>query len=280
MMPKLESVAPDKAIDRDELLNTYIKFLALREKSQRLKSIAKGPTESQNQITAATFDPSDPASPLAYSASQTALLLLDFQYFITARCGTDGQAAVRKAKAMRDWALKQKVMVVHSVVDVSRALTTVYGNQTQFSQVHEKPPSTCKGAERITKMLASVEQDQDAAEEPAELAFSKADREYIVLKHPALVSALKSNGIMELLKEYDIRSLVLCGLSTSGVVLRTALAATDEGFVVSVIKDACADRLEGVGGLHEIIMETVLPSRTHIATVEEFIQNWKSRTEG
>ena len=143
-------------------------------------------------------------------------------------------------------------------------------------QVHEKPPSNCKGAERISKMLASIENDRTAAEEPTDIAFSKAEGEYIVLKHPGFISALKSNGIMELLREHRIRSLVLCGLSTSGAVLRTAMPATDEGFVVSVVRDACTDPVEG---LHDTVMGSVLPSRAHVATAEEFRREWRNQAK-
>lgn len=203
---------------------------------------------------AAIFDPSNPASPLAYGASQTALLLLDFQVFIIDRCGPEGLTALAKGKAMRDCAFKHKVMVVHSVVDIDG-----------------KPPSTCKGAERITKMLEGIANDRDAAEEPTEISFGKREGAYLVLKYPGFLSGLKSAGAMELLREHGIKSLILCGIATSGAVLRTAMPATDEGFVVSVIQDACLDPVEG---LHDTLIKSVLPSRAHVATAEEFMSKW------
>lgn len=159
-----------------------------------------------------------------------------------------------KGKTMRDWAFGHQVMVVHSIVDVTG-----------------KPPSTCKGAERITKMLEEIAIDRKSAEEPPAIAFGKKEREYRVLKHPGTVSGLKSTDMMELLSIHEIKSLILCGISTSGAILRTAVPATDEGFVVSVIEDACCDPVDG---LHDTLMKSVLPSRTHVATAELFMKEW------
>ena len=158
---------------------------------------------------------------------------------------------------MLDWAFTNKVMVIHSIVDVTG-----------------KPPPISKGAERITKLLAQIADDRHAAEEPAEIAFAKREREYLVFKHPGFVSGLKSAGVMDLLMEHGIKSLILCGISTSGAVLRTAVPATDDGFVVSVIHDACTDP---VGGLHHTLVKSVLPSRAHVATAEEFMKGWTNR---
>lgn len=203
---------------------------------------------------AALFDRSNPASPLAYDASQTALLLLDFQGFCINACATDGKAALAKGKKMREWATAHQVLVVHSIVDVT-----------------SRPPATYKGAERIEKLLDGIASDERLAEEPPEIAFAKREREYRVLKHAGTVSALKSTEMMELLRKHGIRSLMLCGISTSGAILRTAVPATDDGFIVSVIQDACCDPVDG---LHDTLIKTVLPSKAHVATAEVFMKEW------
>ena len=261
-MPKSVDVALDKSVistQGDGLLDTYMQFLATYQKLYKSSSLLKSPVEPPYFTMAAIFDRFNPASPLAYGASQTALLLLDFQGFTIERCGPKGPAILAKAKRMRDWALSRKIMVLHSVVDV-----------------HGKPPETCKGAERIMGMLEGIANDPGSAKEPTEIAFSQMNGEYIALKHPGFISGLRSKGAMDLLKEHDIRSLIICGLSTSGAVLRTAMPATDEGFVVSVIEDACADRVEG---LHDMLMKTVLPSRAHVATAGQFLEEWDKKSD-
>ena len=63
----------------------------------------------------------------------------------------------------------------------------------------------------------------------------------------------------------------MCGVSTSGCVMRTAFAASDADYVVTVGEDACADPAEGV---HEMCVRKVLPSRAHVLSVEELKREW------
>lgn len=103
--------------------------------------------------------------------------------------------------------------------------------------------------------------------EPAEL-LGNAQEEYVTFKRRAgHISALKSPGLMEYLAEKGVNSLLLAGLSTSGCVLRTAVQATDEEFVVTVIRDGCADPKEG---LHDTLMGSVLNSRAYVVTADHF----------
>lgn len=80
--------------------------------------------------------------------------------------------------------------------------------------------------------------------------------------------------VVEILRERGIKSLVLAGLSTSGAVLRTATQATDSGFVVSVIEDACKDKTEDV---HEIVVGKILGNRCHVCGVGEWVREWEKR---
>lgn len=255
--PKSVCLAPRKSgisRRRKESLSTYLDFLSVYSDAQKYQPAREELFDRMAQKTAANFDQSDVSSPLAYDASQTALVLMDFQNFIVGMCGDIGKEALAKAKIMRDWALERKIMVLHSVVDAQA-----------------RPPEIVKGRERLNKMLDSLSNDPNAVEEAEEVAFSQRDREYVSLKWPGHVSGLKAKGAQDILKEHGIKSLILCGLSTSGCVLRTAIPSTDDGFVVSIIEDACADPTPG---LHDTLMKNVLHSRAHVATAEEFISQW------
>lgn len=203
---------------------------------------------------AAKFDPSDPSSPLHYNASQTAVLLLDFQNMVIGMLGEDGKAALSKAKTMRDWALSRNIFVLHSVVDLEG-----------------EPRHDARGRDRAPTYKAMLKQNPDIVREPPELAADASKGEVVALKQIGFVSGLTSKGAMEALRERNIRNLVVCGLSTSGAALRTALAGSDDGFVVTVIEDACADRVDG---LHEMLVRHVMPMTTHVATAEEFIEKF------
>ncbi|PNP78479.1 hypothetical protein FNYG_08182 [Fusarium nygamai] len=84
---------------------------------------------------------------------------------------------------------------------------------------------------------------------------------------PGHISALKSPGLLDYLKEKGIKSLVLTGLSTPGCVLRTAVAATDAEFATTVISDACADT---DGEIHQVILNKIITSRGHVKSSSEF----------
>ena len=144
---------------------------------QKYEPARKELIECFNGKMAAIFDVSNPASPLAYHASETALLLMDFQGMIVARGGNAAREALAKAKVMRDWALSRDIMVLHSIVDV-----------------RGKPPATCKGVERINKLLEAAAAEPSASEEPEEIAFSQRDGEYIAFKHPGHNSGAEVQG--------------------------------------------------------------------------------------
>lgn len=202
---------------------------------------------------AAKLDSSDPSSPLAYKPSETAILLLDFQNLTVNMLADDGKAALTKAKTMRDWALSKNMLVMHSIVDLDAT-----------------PRQNAKGRERYPIYMEMAKKNPDAAKEPADIAANPDnENEVVVYKQLGFVSGLKSKGAMETLSQHGIKSLVICGLSTSGAALRTSLAAADEGFVVTVIEDACADRVDG---LHEMLVKHAMPMTAHVAGAEEFVR--------
>lgn len=58
--------------------------------------------------------------------------------------------------------------------------------------------------------------------------------------------------------------------------LSTARAATDERFVVSVVREGCADPKAGV---HDVLVESVLSMTAHVVGVQEVIGLWEKREE-
>lgn len=102
-----------------------------------------------------------------------------------------------------------------------------------------------------------------------------ASKEITTSRLASQMSALYCDGLRELIKQHGIKSIIIAGLVTSGVVMRMTTSAADEGLVVTVLKDACADR-DVVK--HEVILE-VLQSQAHVVGVEEamveFAKVWK-----
>jgi nicotinamidase-related amidase len=193
-----------------------------------------------------TFNAANKSTPGHYGPSQTALFLLDFHTMLVQKLGPKGSAALEVAAKMRTWAKAQGIQVVHCLVDINGT-----------------PLPTCKDCERLAGVVAAM--GPSGGQEPAELLESGGDVTFI--RRPGYVSALKSPGLEEFLQEKGIKSLVLAGLSTSGCVLRTAVAACDAEYVVTVISDGCADPVEGV---HELLVGKVLNSRGYVTTAAGF----------
>lgn len=193
---------------------------------------------------ASTFDPSDLTTPGHYAASQTALLLLDFhQAFIEKAAGPDATVALHNAARLSLWARSKGIQVVHCLID---------GQATPFP--------TCKGFVRLTAMARAM-----ATDEPHELVEGGDDGDVTFKRRPGYISALKSPGLEDFLREKGIQSLFLAGLSTSGCVLRTALAVGDAEFVVTVVADGCADARKEV---HDVALE-IMGNRGYVATAED-----------
>ncbi|KAL5605927.1 hypothetical protein FOVSG1_006074 [Fusarium oxysporum f. sp. vasinfectum] len=190
----------------------------------------------------------DASSPNAYGSSETALLLLDwYTLFIEKVAGPSAEPALKVAVELRNWAKTHNITVVHCLIDASGT-----------------PFPACKGVDRFQGLLEIMKNLEQP--EPAELRADDKD-ELTFHRVPGHISALKSPGLLDYLKEKGIKSLVLSGLSTSGCVLRTAVTATDAEFATTVISDACAD---GDGELHRVILDKIIPSRGHVKSAADF----------
>ncbi|THW01897.1 Isochorismatase hydrolase [Aureobasidium pullulans] len=190
----------------------------------------------------------DPADSGFYPPSQTALLLLDFHEMFLQHAGPSAVTAVATAAKMRRWATQRGILVIHALIDTSKLAF-----------------SSCKDANRYNTIVAAMV-SSGTSDEPTSLTDGADAGELTFTRRPGRISALKSPGLLNFLQERGIASLILTGLSTSGCVLRTAVQATDAEFVVTVVRDGCADADEE---LHKILMEKVLTSRGYVMNAAE-----------
>jgi nicotinamidase-related amidase len=200
----------------------------------------------------AVFNPADVTTPGAYQPCQTVLLLLDFHsLFVEKAGGPNAPAALATAAKLRIWAKSHGIVVVHALIDIEQA-----------------PYSTCKGTERVSSLLTAMKTNY---EEPEDLRQDYDNGDFTLTRAPGHVSALRSPGLPGFLLEKGIKSLILTGLSTSGCVLRTAVPATDEEYVVTIISDACADPDQGI---HDMLTQKLLLSRAYVTTAAEFQEGY------
>lgn len=198
------------------------------------------------------LDTASLSTPAHYGVSQTAVLLLDFHtLFVDVAGGPKAPEALATASRFRIWAKSQGIAVIHALIDVDAL-----------------PLPTCKSVDRLPGILEKMKLSEYGGEaEVLVEGFERGGREIRVLRTPGVVGALESTGLLDFLRKNGIKSLVLAGLSTAGCVLSTTLAATDDGYVVTVISDGCADADEGV---HTTLVTKVLPSRAYTMTALDF----------
>lgn len=84
------------------------------------------------------------------------------------------------------------------------------------------------------------------------------------------VSAFAGSPLEVFLSGLEARHLVLCGLSTSGVVLSTTREAADKDYQITILEDACADADEEV---HRVLTQKVFPRQAQVTSVEAWCQS-------
>ncbi|KAL2426046.1 hypothetical protein ABEF95_009264 [Exophiala dermatitidis] len=227
--------------------------------------------------------PDDPSSPLSISPDKTALLIMDYQNFHITKLGDAGVSVVKIAAQMRDWALSRGMSVFHCLVDTGpEARPPPWSKMAMKWKMHyqdmltnaawlgwEAESVAPKGNKGGTAGIGTA--GSGSIPVSAIVTDQSQPRELTVLRQPGTLSALESRGLPEMLKACGVKSLILCGIATSGCVLSTARAATDQGFIVTVVEDACFDPVPGV---HTMVVTHLLPVTAHVATSGEVRDAW------
>jgi nicotinamidase-related amidase len=90
-------------------------------------------------------------------------------------------------------------------------------------------------------------------------------QEPVVTKHR--VGPFQGTDLEMILRACDAETLVLCGISTSGVVLSTVRYASDADYRLVVLKDCCADPEPEV---HACLMDKVFPRQATVTDSKDF----------
>lgn len=90
------------------------------------------------------------------------------------------------------------------------------------------------------------------------------------------VGAFSGSDLEIVLRSQDVKSLVLTGIATSGVVLSTLRAAADMDFQITVLSDCCAD---GDAVVHDVLMSRVFPRQAEVLTLDEWRVRLPSQSE-
>lgn len=77
------------------------------------------------------------------------------------------------------------------------------------------------------------------------------------------ISAFTGSDLEVVLRAQQFNEIILCGVSTSGVVLSTVREASDKDYAITVLEDCCADADEEV---HAVLTKKVFPRQATVIT--------------
>jgi nicotinamidase-related amidase len=84
------------------------------------------------------------------------------------------------------------------------------------------------------------------------------------------VSAFAGSDLDVILRSLDVNSLVLAGISTTGVVLSTLRQAADLDYELAVLRDGCAD---GDAEVHRVLLDKVFPRQAEVVSSGQWVEN-------
>ena len=181
----------------------------------------------------------------AVDPSRTALLVMDYQAGVLDRVPRAAELLIRAADTI--------------------AMIRGYGGQIGYVRVAFEdadydaiPPTSMMGAR-----VASAGRAFHAASPETAIPDHLAPQADDIVVRKTRVGAFSTTDLDEQLRERGIDTLILAGLSTSGVVLSTVRDAHDRDYRVFVLADLTADPDQEV---HEFLIGRVFPRQAQVIT--------------
>lgn len=187
-------------------------------------------------------------APLILDPQTTAFLFMDFQNGIMARLGDRSTVVSARAASVLEAARAAGA----GVVFVRVAFRAGY---PELGDHH--PMAAIKAAGGFLL---------DAPETQIAAALAPHPTEPVVVKHR--VGPFLGTDLAPILSARRTATLVLLGVSTSGVVLSTVRHAADVDYRILVVEDGCADPDPEV---HRVLMEKVFPRQATVTTCEAVV---------
>jgi nicotinamidase-related amidase len=187
-------------------------------------------------------------APVPIDPRRTALLVMDYQQAVVAMIEESDALVARAAEAI-DLVRRQGGHIGYVRVAFTAA------------DLQGIPPTSSMGA-RIAAGPQAFMDDSPTTQIDARVA--PRDDDIIVRK--TRVGAFSTTDLAQQLAGRGVDTLILAGISTSGVVLSTVRDASDHDYRLFVLADATADRDRAV---HACLMEKVFPRQAQVVTVAE-----------
>jgi nicotinamidase-related amidase len=193
-------------------------------------------------------------SQLTLDPTRTAVLCMDYQTGIVSNYIKDEHLLPHAASVLKQ-ARSAGMPVIYVQVCFRPNFPEISPRNAAFSAIKTSP--------QYQQMLSGPGREIHSSVAP------EAD-DIIVTKHR--VGAFAGTDLDMILRAKDIDTLILFGISTSGVVLSTLRHAADTDYRLIVIKDCCADLDPEV---HACLMDKVFPRQASVAVAAEFLDALK-----
>jgi len=182
---------------------------------------------------------------------KTAVLTLDIQEGIMNFAPGAAATAIPNAAKVADAARKGGFLLMHVGIGFEPGHPEISPDSLRFEMI---------------KKLGGFTKGSDNAKTHRDV-FRQGD--IVLYKHRT--SAFSGSPLETILRAQGIKTLVLMGIATSGIVLSTLRQASDMDFQCVVIKDACFDSDEEV---HRVLMEKVFARQATVVTAQAFVSDF------
>ena len=187
----------------------------------------------------------------AIDPRRTGLLVMDYQNAIIGRL-EDAEALLAR--------------VAHAIALVRRPGGHIGYVRVAFDDADfDAIPPTSQFAGLVAQTGRAMHADSPATAVHESVAPEPGD----LLVRKTRVGAFSTTDLDDQLKAHDVHTLILAGISTSGVVLSTVRDAADRDYRVFVLADASADPVPGV---HEFLTEKIFPRQARVITLADLEQ--------
>lgn len=190
---------------------------------------------------------------LTLDRKHTALLIMDYQQSIVSRVVEKYPDLLDKTAAVLAAARAADLPIIYIVVSFREGYPEVSPRNRSFSTIRESG--------RLLAGSPDTEIHPQVGPGPGEI---------VVAKHR--VGAFSTTALETILRAHDVTSLILCGISTSGVVLSTVRWAADMDYDLVVVEDCCADADDEV---HRVLTQKVFPRQARVVSAQEIIEDLK-----
>jgi nicotinamidase-related amidase len=184
--------------------------------------------------------------------ARTAVLSLDLQAgIVSIYTKDDKENFLARVASVLVWARNNKFQVIHVRVGFRPGLPEVSTRNPFFAAIKE----STQHQQLFQGSIGEIHP-----------AIAPLPNEVVVVKHR--VSAFFGTDLDMILRANEIDTLILMGIATSGVVLSTALDASDKDYRIFVVSDCCAD-LDPE--LHSCLIERFFPKRATVLKAADLI---------